>query len=84
MIKEPKTVRPKVTTKKAFMEGAALTYKLLKKHPEMSIHIEAHRYTNKPIHVRYWVYNYKRVIGVYATLEELEEAFKKAFEAPGP
>lgn len=84
MIKEPKTVERKVTTKKAFMESAALMWKLLRKHPEMSIHLEANRFGSRPIRVRYWVYSYKHVVGVYANNKDLEEAFKKVLEAPKP
>lgn len=68
------------TTKKAFLESATLVYKLLRKHPEMSIHVEAISSVygrSRLLRVRYWVYSYKHKVGEYTTFEDLERTFKR-------
>lgn len=68
------------TTKKAFLEGAALVYKLLRKHPEMCIQVELISSVygrSRLLRVRYWVYSYKNGVGECTTFKDLEGTFKK-------
>jgi len=68
------------TTKKSFLEGTALAYKLLRKHREMSIQIELSSSVygrSRLLRVQYWVYSYRNNIGEVATFKDLEKTFKR-------